>query len=217
MIVQLSRHGLTPRFFAPEGSQVDVINHSLGAATSGETRSMQAESARITRGNVEPLSAFFANRAFLDFCALLIPGGFGAAKNLCTYATDSEHFKVNEQVEKAMRLMNEGGKALGLSCIAPLLAAKLIPGVQITMGGARDEDGKWPHVAAVVAAKKLGVQYVQCDVNEVHHDAKNKVVTTPAYMCGTAAPHEVFDGVTKLVDVVVDKYCQLSLMTPGAL
>src|SRR4051812_15641812 len=83
LLIHLSRHAIPYRCFAPDSPQVDIINHATGKpAPGGQTRNMMVESARISRGNISPLSALDAS----EFSGVAFPGGFGAAKNLCNFA-----------------------------------------------------------------------------------------------------------------------------------
>ena len=49
-----------------------------------EKRNVLIESARIAKGDILDLAKVNMN----DYCALAIPGGFGVAKNLCSFAIE---------------------------------------------------------------------------------------------------------------------------------
>ena len=129
-----------------------------------------------------------------DYDALLIPGGFGAAKNLCTFGFDGADMTVHEDMERVMRDFRSSDKVIGLTCISPIIAAKVFGdvGVNLTLGGTSDN---FPYAGSIEAAKSFGAQHEDQDVLGVCTDYDNNLVTTPAYMQGDAAPHQVFDGI----------------------
>ncbi len=150
------------------------------------------ESARIARGNVKDLAELKA----ADFDALLIPGGFGAAKNLCSFGFDGADMTVQQDIEKVLRDFRSENKVIGLTCIAPIIAAKVFgkdeSGVKLTLGGRGDN---FPYAGSLDAAESFGATVEEKSVSEVSIDYKNHVVTTPAYMQGDASPHQIYDGI----------------------
>jgi len=198
VLVHLSRGGAEVSMFAPDVAQMHVIDHTKGEP-SGETRNVLVESARIARGNVKPVTELNAS----SFDAVVVPGGFGAAKNLSTFAVDGPDMKVNTDVEKVLKDFHTAKKPIGLCCIAPVLAAKIFPGCEVTLGSDKEEDGKWPFAGACGGAEAMGAKHVVKNVTEIHTDEANKIVTTPAYMCGTAPVHEIHDGVGEMIKKVL--------------
>ncbi len=194
ILVHLSRLGAEYRCFAPDGPQADVVNHATGKPA-GESRNMLVESARISRGDISPLAKLTAG----DFDAIVFPGGFGAAKNLCSFATDGDRCTVNTDVERVIKEFRSAAKPIGLCCIAPVLAAKVLgtagggPGCRVTIGD---------DAATAAAISKMGSSNVARKVTEAVIDDENKVVTTPAYMCD-AKPIEVFEGIGRMIEAVV--------------
>ncbi|KAI2596393.1 glutamine amidotransferase class 1 domain containing 3A, partial [Homo sapiens] len=156
----------------------------------GESRNVLTESARIARGKITDL----ANLSAANHDAAIFPGGFGAAKNLSTFAVDGKDCKVNKEVERVLKEFHQAGKPIGLCCIAPVLAAKVLRGVEVTVGHEQEEGGKWPYAGTAEAIKALGAKHCVKEVVEAHVDQKNKVVTTPAFMCETAL-HYIHDGI----------------------
>ena len=134
-----------------------------------EQRNVLLESARLVRGNIQPLSAFEAT----DFDALVLPGGFGVAKNLCTYAFDGPDMKVNPEVEKAITDMLRLKKPVGAMCIAPVILAKIIGNVDLTIGTDQTTE---KHV------QQLGAVNIPSGHGEVITDKNHLVFTTPCYM-----------------------------------
>uniref|UniRef100_UPI003AAC937C glutamine amidotransferase-like class 1 domain-containing protein 3, mitochondrial isoform X2 n=1 Tax=Centroberyx gerrardi TaxID=166262 RepID=UPI003AAC937C len=166
ILVHLSRGGAEVQMFAPDVSQMHVVDHSKGQPVE-ESRNVLSESARIARGNIADL----AKLSVSNHDAIIFPGGFGAAKNL-------------------------------LCCISPVLVAKLLPGVEVTVGHEEEEGGKWPYAGTAQAIKSLGAKHCVKDVTEAHVDLKNKVVTSPAFMCETKL-HLIFDGIGAMVNDVL--------------
>ncbi|KAG7261938.1 hypothetical protein CRUP_006997 [Coryphaenoides rupestris] len=176
--------------FAPDVPQMHVIDHQKGQPAE-ESRNVLSESARVARGNITDL----AKLSVRNHDAIIFPGGFGAAKNLSTFAVDGPDCKVNEDVERVLKDFHKAGKPIGLCCIAPVLAAKLLPGVEVTVGHEEEEGGRWPYAGTAGAIKALGAKHS-------HVDQKNKVVTSPAFMCETQL-HLIFDGIGAMVGHVL--------------
>ncbi|CAF0838674.1 unnamed protein product [Adineta ricciae] len=203
-LVHLSRHNALVQIFAPDVAQKHVINHLTGEPMP-ETRNVLTESARIARGgqNISSLDKLQVNQ----FQAIILPGGFGAAKNLSTFAFDGEKMTVNEQLEKVLKDFYRSRKPIGMCCISPVIAAKLIPGAQLTLGKMKnltDNEAKnvFPYSGAVMSARQMGADTKECDVNEVCVDKQHRLVTTPAFM-KNAAFHEIFDGIGLMIEKVV--------------
>lgn len=190
-LIHFDRHGAGYRCFAPDKPQSDVINHATGKA-SAEQRNVMVESARISRGDIAPLSALDVDA----FDALVLPGGFGAAKNLCTFAADGAECRVDPDVERAFRGFHAAGKPIGLCCIAPVIAARLLgrakggPGCTVTIGS---------DAATAGAIATMGSTNAARPVTEAVVDEANRIITTPAYMC-EAGPWGVFTGIGRMID-----------------
>lgn len=204
-LMHLSRHGVAYTCFAPPGTQRHVVNHMTGQEEAGQARNMMAEAARISRGNMHSL----AELDVAKFHMLLFPGGFGAAKNLCTFAFDGVHMTVRDDVQRIILAFHAGRKPMGFICIAPIIAAKVLgtqntingkpgPGLSLTLGV--DNVEKNP---AAAAANMFGNTHRNCTTREAVTDSMNRVVTTPAYMDDTATPHDVYLGIGKCIDEVV--------------
>nr|XP_005907646.1 PREDICTED: ES1 protein homolog, mitochondrial isoform X1 [Bos mutus] len=199
ILVHLSRGGAEVQIFAPDVPQMHVIDHIKGQPSEGETRNVLTESARIARGKITDLAKLTA----VNHDAAIFPGGFGAAKNLSTFAVDGGTCKVNRDVERVLKEFHQAGKPIGLCCIAPVLAAKVLRGVEVTVGHEQEEGGKWPHAGTAEVIKALGAKHCVMGVTEAHVDQKNKVVTTPAFMCDTAL-HHIHDGIGAMVRKVLE-------------
>jgi enhancing lycopene biosynthesis protein 2 len=154
--------------FAPDIPQYHVINHLTGEEMD-ESRNVLVESARIARGDIKPLSEFKAS----DYDALIFPGGYGAAKNLSTVAFDGANATVNPEVEEAIKQMLAVHKPIGALCISPAVVARVIQGVEVTIG---NDPG------TAEAIEKMGSKHVVSTHGQVVHDHKYNVFTTPCYM-----------------------------------
>jgi len=158
----------TYQLFAPDIAQHHVVNHLTGE-TMPETRNVLVESARIARGEILPLQ----DLDMRDYDALLFPGGFGVAKNLCSFAFDEENCEVEPTVAKAVRDAVSLRKPVGALCISPVILAKVLGDVEITIG---DDDG------TALAVEKMGAHHRITTHGHVINDSKYKVFTTPCYM-----------------------------------
>lgn len=199
ILVHLTREGAVPQCYAPDILQMHVINHRKGSPEEKEKRNVLDESARIARGQVLPLSQLSSSVAQ----AVVFPGGFGAAKNLSDFAVNGVSCKVNEDVVRVLKDFHKAKKPIGLCCIAPVLAAKVLGNVTITLGRKDDGKGKWPHAGAIDAASQIGAIVVEKDVNEIAVDDKNLIVTTPAFMY-EGQFHEVYNGIGNMIKKVVE-------------
>ncbi|XP_055015307.1 glutamine amidotransferase-like class 1 domain-containing protein 3, mitochondrial isoform X1 [Boleophthalmus pectinirostris] len=192
VLVHLSRAGAKVQMFAPNMDQMHVVNHCEGKPTE-EKRNVLQESARIARGDVIDL----AKLDISAFDAAIIPGGFGVAKNLSDWAVKSKDCTIHPEVEKLIKSFHKAGKPLGMCCISPILAIKLLPACEVTVGQDKECE-RWPYAQTADAVKALGCKHVNKEVDEAHVDMKNKLVTTCAFMCN-APMHKVFDGVGVMV------------------
>lgn len=164
----IMKNGGTYQAFAPDIDQHNVINHITGEEME-EKRNVLIESARISRGNIMNLKDFNAD----DYDALILPGGFGAAKNLTTFAFDGANCKINGEVENAVRAMADQEKPIGALCISPVILAKIFGNVKLTIG--QDKD-------TARAVEEMGAIHQVSDHAEVVVDKNRKIATTPCYM-----------------------------------
>jgi len=185
----IAKNGAEYQCFAPDVNQAHVINHLTGEEMQ-ETRNVLVEAARIARGNIKPLSEYKAE----DFDALIFPGGFGAAKNLCTFAFDGPDCKVNADVEAAIRSTVVEEKPIGALCIAPAVIAKVLGDVEVTIG--QDE-------GTAGAIETLGGTHVKTTHGEIIVDKKYKIVTTPCYMLD-ATIDQIAEGAEGAVKKVLE-------------
>ncbi len=189
-LLSLTQSGAQVYFFAPDEPQRTVINHLSGEEKS-EKRNMLEESARISRGQIRPLSE--ADASQLD--ALIVPGGFGAAKNLCDFAEKGAACEINKYFLSLSREMLSQGKPMGFICIAPVMIPKIVnSSVKLTIGNDSD-------TAAAIA--EMGGVHVNCTVDNIVVDETHKIVTTPAYMLAENIAQAQI-GIDKLVKKVLE-------------
>ncbi|QTP53673.1 isoprenoid biosynthesis glyoxalase ElbB [Billgrantia sulfidoxydans] len=186
-LLRLDQLGIGHRCFAPDIMQHHVIDHRSGEVAEGESRSVLTESARLARGNIAPLEELEVE----EFDAVILPGGFGAAKNLSNFAEAGSDMEPLPELVEALAPFHEARKPIGLMCIAPALVPKLLgPGIAVTIG----HD---PGVAGAISS--MGGLHRSCGVEDIVVDFENRVVTTPAYMLATRIG-EAATGIFKLVE-----------------
>ena len=189
LLLALDQHDIEYQAFAPDAYQAEVYNHATGKRAE-ERRNMLVEAARIVRGNILPLNKFNAD----DFDALFFPGGSGAAKNIFTYAYDGINFKVNKEVEKAIHDIHAQGKPIGAMCIAPLMVAKVIGNVNVTMGSGECRQAK--------ELTQIGCKHTETTHGGVAIDKENKIYSTPCFMLD-ASLKDVYQGAWNLVEAMI--------------
>ena len=189
-LLAIDRQGCEAVCMAPS-IEFPVTNH-LTSQETAEKRDVLVESARIARGRIRDIKGVTA----ADLDAIVFPGGFGAAKNLCNFAIKGAAASVNPEVARLLKEMAVAKKPIGAVCIAPALIAAVLgreysPTLTI---------GNDPGTAAEI--DKTGAKHQACPVTEFVVDRKNKLVTSPAYMLATRIS-EVAEGVDNCVREVV--------------
>jgi enhancing lycopene biosynthesis protein 2 len=190
-LLALDRGGAEIVCMAPDTDQYHVINHLTQEVTE-ERRNVLVESARIARGDIRDLKDVKAS----DLDGLIIPGGFGAAKNLSNFAVKGPDASVHPEVKRLLDDMVEAGKPVGALCIAPATLTKALSdkSPEVTIGSD-------PETASAIEA--MGGQHKVCTVDMFHLDDKNRIVTTPAYMLGPGIK-DVAEGIEKLVNKILE-------------
>lgn len=185
-LLALDRAGAEIVCMAPDTDQLHVINH-LTQEVTGEKRNVLVESARIARGEIQDLKDVKAG----DLDGLIIPGGFGAAKNLSDFAVKGPDASVHPEVRRILEDMAGAGKPIGAICIAPATLTRALSERQpeVTIG---------TDANTAKAIEVMGGAHRICTVDQIHVDEKNRLVTTPAYMLGPGIK-DVAEGIEKLV------------------
>ncbi|WP_374349009.1 isoprenoid biosynthesis glyoxalase ElbB [Chitinimonas sp.] len=190
-LIALDQAGISYDCFAPNRSHMHVVDH-LSIQPQADARNILAESARIARGRIADLTGLDAGR----YDALLMPGGFGAAKNLCNFAEQGQQATLYADVEAAVLAFIQAKKPLVAICAAPLvlaLAARTagIAGARLTVGA-----GGEPLSEAINA---WGQQHIVTPLTEACVDPLNRFITAPAYMYGDAGPAQIFASVSAAI------------------
>jgi enhancing lycopene biosynthesis protein 2 len=191
-LLALDRHGAEAVMCAPDVAQMHVVNHLTGDVVEGEQRNVLVESARIARGAIKDVKKVQADE--LD--ALILPGGFGAAKNLCDFAVKGADCEVNPDVAALVRAVHAQGKPVAAVCIAPALLAKVLgdEGPELTIGNDAGTAG---------ALETMGAAHVACPVREFVVDRERKIITSPAYMLAKRIS-EAADGIEGTVSALLE-------------
>ena len=185
----IEKAGATWHCFAPNIDQLHVINHLTGDEMD-ETRNVLIESARIARGNIDDVAKLNVD----EYDALLLPGGFGAAKNLTDFAVSGAECSINTHVAQACRAFTNAKKPAGYLCISPVIIPMIYEqGVKGTVGN--DE-------AVSIAFNQMGGEHTTCPVEDIVFDEKHLVLSTPAYMLAENIS-QAASGIEKLVSKLI--------------
>jgi enhancing lycopene biosynthesis protein 2 len=196
-LLALDQHGAAFQCLAPDAPQHHVINHVSGQPVPGAVRNILEESSRIARvGQCLDL----AQAKVEDYDALVMPGGFGVAKNHCSFAFKGAEGDVRPDVAAFVRGFFDAGKPVGAICIAPALVALTLAGkasTELTLGN---------DAGCAAAVTKLGQQHRDTpSAREVVIDEANKLVTTAAYMFDDARLSDVWVGIERCVAEVLKR------------
>jgi enhancing lycopene biosynthesis protein 2 len=185
----IHKHGADFQCYAPDINQYHVVNHLTGRETD-ERRNVLIESARIARGKVMNLADFQPEK----HDALVLPGGFGAAKNLSNYAFTGPGCTINPDVEKAIRAMAAVKKPIGALCIAPAILARILPGVNLTIG---------QDAGTAADMEKMGATHTKTGHGEIVIDQESRVITTPCYMLD-ARVDQIGQGAENVIGTILE-------------
>jgi enhancing lycopene biosynthesis protein 2 len=188
-LLAIAKAGASYQCFAPDKEQSHVVNHITGS-TVNETRNVLVESARIARGKIKALNLYDPE----IFDALILPGGFGVAKNLCSFAFEGIDCTVDPEVELSVIASVEAGIPIGALCIAPALIAKILPGAMVTIGNDTETAN---------AIEKMGAVHYITDHTQVIVDRKYKLVTSPCYMLN-ANIVQIAEGAENVVKELIE-------------
>ena len=187
-MLAIEQAGAGYQLFAPDIDQAHVINH-LNGEVMNEKRNVLIESARIARGQIKDLKNFSA----ADFDAIVFPGGFGVAKNLCSYAFDGADFTVNDEVRRVILDMKKISKPIGALCISPVLMAKVLKGALVTIG--TDEETA-THIKEIGSVHEITNSHASVVVDEA-----NKLITTPCYMLNGNIS-DIYNGAKAAIEAI---------------
>lgn len=188
-MLAVMKQGAQYEIFAPDIKQHHVVNHITGDEMP-EERNVLVESARIARGQIKDLKLYDPN----NYDALILPGGFGAAKNLCDFAIKGADCTVNPDVEKAILKTAGKNKPIGALCISPVIFAKIFGDVEVTIG---------QDTGTAEAVENMGATHIKTNHGEVIFDEKNILFTTPCYMLD-ANILDIARGASNIVKAILD-------------
>lgn len=191
-LLRIEQQGSEYQCMAPDIEQLHVINHLNGEVVEGESRNVLVEAARLARGDIINLAEANSD----DYAGLIIPGGFGAAKNLSDFAVNGAQSTINNQVKLFAQAMHHAGKPVGLICIAPTMTPLIFgEGATCTIGTDTDIAG---------TIETMGGSHQSCPVSEIVIDQERNIISTPAYMLAGSIS-EAASGTNKLVDEVLQR------------
>ena len=192
-MLAIERQGGRYQCFAPDREQYHVVDHLTGEVEEKQQRNILTEAARIARGDIRPLSELNSD----EFDGLIVPGGFGVAKNLSDFAMRGEHSQIASDVLQACEPFSKQKKAAGYLCIAPALLIHIYgEGVKLTIG---------QDVETAEKLIKMGAEHIVTEVDQIVVDERYNLVTSPAYMLGAS-----ISEVAASVDALVGKVMSLS-------
>ena len=191
LLLSIEQHHCEYQCFAPNRQQAEVVDHLTDKKVANAKRNILVEAARLARGRVLPIEEYKAE----DFDGLLFSGGYGVAKNLCDYAYKGAAMEVEPDVARVILETYQAHKPIGGMCISPVMFAKLIPDVCVTLGneGTPDADNVY----------QMGASHVQTEHGDVVADNANLVFSTPAYMLD-ATLKDVYDGAYNVIKLAAE-------------
>ena len=195
-LLALDRHGASYQCMAPNKT-FQPVNHLTKQPSAGETRNVLVEAARIARGNIVDIAKVKGDQ----FDGFILPGGFGAAKNLSTFASDGEKCSVDADVSRVLKEAHAAGRPIGFICIAPAVGAKVFGASThptLTIGQDASTAG---------ALEKMGAKHQRCGVREFCVDEANRILSTPAYRDAKTIK-DIYEGIDKLVERIVEMASQ---------
>lgn len=190
-LLALDTANIEYQIFAPDEPLFHVIDHVSGEINMTEQRNVLQEAARIARGEISLLHKLDAN----EFDGLILPGGFGVAKNLSTFAFKGAEARVHGTVAAILKVFHQSKKPIGAICISPALLA-------LTFGHLHPNITLGSHTNIAKEIEKTGAIHHVCQTSESVVDNQNLFVTTPAYMDDQAGLKDIYTGITSLVDAM---------------
>lgn len=195
-LLAVEQNGAQALFMAPNVDQMHVVNHLSGEGMN-ETRNVLIESARIARGDIEDILNISAN----DIEALILPGGFGTAKNHTTWAVKGPSGEINIEVKRLINEMIEANKPIVGLCMAPTTISKALAETEVNATltvGSTEERSPYDIKAISEGMESIGSKIQMQGINGITIDKKNKIITAPCYMMEASAL-EVFNNIQQAV------------------
>ena len=196
-LLALDQQGAAYQCIAPNAPQHHVVSHVSGEPVAGATRNILEESSRIAR---QGQCLDLAQVQVEDFAALIMPGGYGVAKNHCSFAFKGAQAEVRPDVAAFVCGFFDAKKPVGAICIAPALVALALHGkasANLTLGN---------DAGCASAMQQLGQQHHDTpNARQIVIDEAHKLITTPAYMFDDARLSDVFVGIERCVAEVLKR------------
>ncbi|MCF8259465.1 MAG: isoprenoid biosynthesis glyoxalase ElbB [Melioribacteraceae bacterium] len=199
-LLAIDENGADSVCFAPDIEQHHVVNH-LNGEEMKETRNVLVEAARIARGDIKSLNECNVD----DLDGLVIPGGFGAAKNLTKWAFNGPDGEIDPQVKRVINEFVLAGKPVAGLCMGPTVIAKALDESKIKTTltvGTTTEKSPYDIKAVSEGMEKAGATAVMKSVREVSIDLENKIVSAPCYMM-EASISEIRKNIKDAVDSLI--------------
>lgn len=200
-LLAIDEHGGEAVCMAPNMDQHHVVNH-LNGEEMDETRNVLVEAARIARGDIKDLATVKTD----DYDALMIPGGFGSAKNFTKWAFSGPEGEIHPEVKRIIVETVMANKPLGAVCMSPTTVAKALEGTDIHANltvGTTEESSPYEIGAISEGMESIGATVEMKSVRDILVDENNKIVTAPCYMM-EASVKDIRKNVKDTVDKVVE-------------
>ncbi len=169
-----------------DAPQHHVINH-LNGQEQTHGRNMLEEAARIARGQIREIRTVVP----ADLDALVIPGGFGSAKNFSSWAFEGPNAQIRPDVKLLLVNMYNVGKPIVALCVSPVLLAlafeDMAIGQQLTIGSS-SVPSPYNISDFQEGLQAKGAQTPNCSIQEICIDASNRIITAPCYMLEASLP-----------------------------
>jgi enhancing lycopene biosynthesis protein 2 len=191
LIIALNKLGALVEYFAPD-IEFTPKNFLTNKPLS-EKRNVMVESSRISRSQMKPLAELNPDH----FDGLALPGGFGAALHLSTWASKGSQCEVLPELKSAIEKFYQQSKPIAAICIAPVIIAKVLGKHKVTVTVGDDTE-------TALEIQKTGAVHETCPVDDFITDRGCKVITTPAYMYDDAKPDQVFTGISGLAKELIE-------------
>ena len=195
-LICLKKNNINYNCFSVDIMQKDVIDHQSGNSLESK-RNVMIESSRISRGKIFNLKDLKIN----DYDFLLVPGGFGVAKNLSTWAYDDINCTINNSVKTIINNFNKSKKPIISLCISTVIIAmvlaKKVKNLTLTIGS-ENEASDYDILKIQSQLSTLNVKVKSCTKSEVCVDKQNRIISAPCYMM-IASVDEVYDNINQAI------------------
>ncbi|XP_014485949.1 PREDICTED: ES1 protein homolog, mitochondrial-like [Dinoponera quadriceps] len=196
--IHLRQKGMKPLFYAPDVPICGPVNHLTKEIDDNDSsRNALVEAARLARSCIKPLCECEA----CTHGALILPGGFGAARTMSDFASKGANCTVLPDLAKLIEDFYCEKKPIGSMCIASAIVAKVLKGVKVTLGKESPKE-KWPHGEVIKKVRDMGAKLEMKDVKGVTRCKKYNVFSTPAWLYTCATYFEIHEGIGKMIGML---------------